>query len=194
MPRFDLFVPSSPVCHRGDNPLTATVVDPRPIHWRDEHRAVANPAARDASARYVPYRTCSYCGSIHPADMIAALDNGGRFEWAVGKVGYKAYVSVPVDLADQSIMQVSEIRTFPKFQCASCRASSSERPTPTSVCSCGSREFRIAGSFREEIYSPVGAVVQATFRAMHLYDLVDPASFDRGARYIREATGVEVAR
>jgi hypothetical protein len=41
------------------------------------------------------YRTCSYCGSIHPADLAAETD--WRAEWADRKYGWphKFYVAVP---------------------------------------------------------------------------------------------------
>ena len=45
--------------------------------------------------RYPKPRTCSYCGSAHPDDVVALLKKGWLPEEAIGK-NYKIYINVPV--------------------------------------------------------------------------------------------------
>lgn len=72
---------------------------PEPVHggeadrwggwaWREPHRGEH-------------YRTCSYCGCIHPEDL--AAEDGWRAEWADRKYGWphKFYVSLPSRNPDQ---------------------------------------------------------------------------------------------
>lgn len=53
-----------------------------------------------------PYRACSYCGSIHPEDLMAALAAGAKLRGADWKYGWphKFYVSeIPNPLVGQAI-------------------------------------------------------------------------------------------
>jgi hypothetical protein len=40
-----------------------------------------------------PYRKCSYCGSIHPEDLVSV--NWQSSDWALGKYAHKLYVRIP---------------------------------------------------------------------------------------------------
>lgn len=54
----------------------------QPFHWRD-----ADPALRPDGYPGQNYRTCSYCGCIHPKDLLEALKAGatlGGSDWKYG--------------------------------------------------------------------------------------------------------------
>jgi hypothetical protein len=57
---------------------------------------------RDAS-RGEHFRRCSYCGTIHPEDLVAAMGNGMHADWADRKYGWphKFYIDVPNQDADR---------------------------------------------------------------------------------------------
>jgi len=52
--------PERPTCH-ADDPMQAVSRLGTPFGWR--------PPRDD-----LPYRTCSYCGSIHPEDLLKVLE------------------------------------------------------------------------------------------------------------------------
>jgi hypothetical protein len=51
------------------------------------------------------YRTCSFCGSIHPEDLLNALEAGASVEEADRKYGYphKFYIDLPNSIAGQEV-------------------------------------------------------------------------------------------
>jgi hypothetical protein len=68
--------PTIPTCHKGAWPQPHL-----PLAWREPRV--------DLEYGQVPtFRTCSYCGSIHPADLAAALESGaaklGGSDWKYG--------------------------------------------------------------------------------------------------------------
>ena len=69
-------------------------------HWRD-----AAPIHKDGYQGYV-YRSCSYCGSIHPDDLLTAVGSGATLHGADWKYGWphKLYVEdIPNPIAGQTI-------------------------------------------------------------------------------------------
>lgn len=87
-----------PTCHGNDSRNEATWRDPQP----DEE-----PAGR-------PFRTCSYCGSIHPEDLLRFLAAGATIEVADMKFGWphKFYVNgVPNPHAGKQV-QVGTVSTW----------------------------------------------------------------------------------
>lgn len=75
--------PERPACHDND-PMSVRF---GPTSWR--------PARGDDGGPYAEtFRTCSYCGCIHPEDLLAALRAGARLERAGMKYGWphKLYV------------------------------------------------------------------------------------------------------
>lgn len=60
-----------------------------------------------------PFRRCSYCGSLHPEDFLAAAKAGGRVDRTVDwKYGWphKVYIDVP---ADPKLICVHQTSTHP---------------------------------------------------------------------------------
>lgn len=76
----ELAWPQRPTCHDGDYRLKAPF-SLTPVEWR--------PAASRG------FRSCSFCGCIHPEDLIKALEEGATLEAADWKYGWphKFYVS-----------------------------------------------------------------------------------------------------
>lgn len=58
------------------------------VEWRD-----ATPPETSGPSRTGRLRSCGYCGSMHPADVAAAIRAGAKGEWADRKYGWphKAY-------------------------------------------------------------------------------------------------------
>lgn len=85
--------PERPTCH-GDAPRFASSL----IGWR-EPRIENSP---HGYAHDQPYRSCSYCGSIHPEDLLRHLNAGARLGGSDWKYGWphKFYVEgIPTGLA-----------------------------------------------------------------------------------------------
>lgn len=59
----------------------------------DENPTTPRDRWRDPDRRH-PYRSCSYCGGIHPKDLFAAID-AGVAELGPTDKGYKVYVRLP---------------------------------------------------------------------------------------------------
>src|ERR1017187_5102013 len=74
-------------CHHDSPMLTGAIQ----IHWRQEERGEIDEwgYTRDRC-----WRTCSYCGSMHPADLLKFLIEGAKLESADWKYGWphKFYV------------------------------------------------------------------------------------------------------
>lgn len=71
--------PERPTCHDDDPAHRAPFFFPPPV-WRE--------------ANEHGFRTCSFCGSIHPEDLLRALEAGATLECADWKYGWphKFYV------------------------------------------------------------------------------------------------------
>ncbi len=91
--------PETPTHHGPASPATGG-----PIVWRVRD----NLTALDH-----PYRTCSYCGSIHPQDLLVVLGAGGRIYGSDQKYGFphKYYVDVPNARAGEDTRVGSESGT-----------------------------------------------------------------------------------
>lgn len=76
--------PERPTCH---------TVDVSPFA-RAEHMVWRPP---DTGIRELPYRTCGYCGSIHPEDLLTVLQSGAELGGSDWKYGWphKFYLRVP---------------------------------------------------------------------------------------------------
>ena len=93
----ELIWPEKPTCHATD-----------PV-FRYADALVWRPAERTREPYGVAHRTCGYCGSIHPADLVAYLENSdltvklGGSDWKYGWP-HKFYVrNVPNLLAGQMV-------------------------------------------------------------------------------------------
>ena len=86
--KFSLVWPERPTCHRGSD-----------IGWRQ-------PSTREPYP--VDFRTCSYCGSIHPEDLVRHLTSGARLSGSDWKYGFphKFYVENVPNLAAGKVVQM----------------------------------------------------------------------------------------
>lgn len=77
--------PERPTCHPKTAPFRRS-----DLSWTKRGGDTRNPDGE-------PFRRCSYCGSIHPEDLIAALDAGGVLSGSDWKYGWphKFYLIVP---------------------------------------------------------------------------------------------------
>lgn len=66
--------PEKPTCHK----ISPVFKIGHDIDWRP-----INPEYKDR-----PYRTCSYCGSIHPEDLLALIEKGATLGGADWKYGW----------------------------------------------------------------------------------------------------------
>ncbi len=67
-------------------------------HLANQHAAhFGTPEWRASFRGEMPWRSCSYCGCMHPEDLIAALKNGGELSGSDWKYGWphKFYIAVP---------------------------------------------------------------------------------------------------
>jgi len=84
--------PQTPTCHTVDSLF---LLGKTPT-WRPGRVSIRYPNGE-------PFRTCSYCGSIHPEDLLTALNTGATLEMADMKYGWphKFYVEIPNKHADE---------------------------------------------------------------------------------------------
>lgn len=94
-------------CHEG-----APFSTIQPIRWEER-------------PKHSTYRHCSYCGSLHPEDMVAILEKGARLELSDFKYGwphkfyvvgcpgafdqFKWYNEHLVDLKDEQFVRITKI-------------------------------------------------------------------------------------
>jgi hypothetical protein len=141
-------------------------------------------------------RSCSYCGSMHPADLAAALRAGARADWADWKYGWphKLYVDdVPNPHVGQLESRMSTSHAVPvcprsgaacehgeqSFRTAKCECMKAGSPTEA-IADRGERMIRIQDGFRREdgapeyrwtqAGKPAAATTWGNFYTEHLQD------------------------
>lgn len=67
----ELIWPERPTCH--DRGYMARVSNYVPVEWRDPRPRRQDPETPDSDPYEQTWRTCSYCGSIHPEDLYGML-------------------------------------------------------------------------------------------------------------------------
>lgn len=131
-----------------------------PLTWRDPQP--------DMEPYGYPFRTCSYCGSIHPLDLLAFLDKGGvRLNPSDRKWGWphKLYLDgIPNPMAGKVVRM-------------------------------GGRSWTDEAGVRQEepFMEPAPAFTHAKFYNVHLMDM-PVADFLRLAELIEQETGVVFSR
>lgn len=91
--------PQKPTCHKSNSPIFQL----GETHWREPEPTRAPYGTT--------FRTCSYCGSIHPEDLLTLLKGGARLGGSDWKYGWphKFYVyEIPNPLAGQTVQMGSE--------------------------------------------------------------------------------------
>lgn len=103
----EIIWPANPTCH-GDNPRFTL----GPVTWRQ-------PRDRDDSPYAETFRTCSYCGSIHPEDLMAVISQGATLGGSDWKYGWphKYYVEgIPNPKAGQPHKSYVSCRSPPQSE------------------------------------------------------------------------------
>jgi hypothetical protein len=131
------------------------------------------------------FRTCSYCGSIHPEDLLEALRAGARLSSSDWKYGWphKFYVDgIPNTNIGQPAGLISG--SVRKDQ----RAEMEQRYAGRDI-----RFEETEYGLRYRVYEPEGATTHGKFYTLHLADVDEPA-FGEIARYLEAHTGVLFAK
>ena len=118
--------PKRPTCHDGEERVLDLGTD-RWIVLADEH-----------------FQRCSYCGSMHPQDLVLAINDGAPLHETTMKYGFphKFYVDVP-------------------------------NPEPERIVRTGSTSYPLKGPGRKReviFYGPQGPTIMAKFYTWHLLD------------------------
>lgn len=81
--------PDTPTCHSD---ARRALPDPSPIVWSQPRHPTS-----DSGPVVESFRRCSYCGSIHPEDLLRVLADGARMHGSDWKYSWphKFYVEVP---------------------------------------------------------------------------------------------------
>lgn len=87
--------PERPTCHDSDWQAQRFK---KHLVWRD-----AKPDSRFPKLPFEPLRTCGYCGSIHPHDLLIALERGAILSGSDWKYGWphKFYINIPNPYGDE---------------------------------------------------------------------------------------------
>lgn len=160
------FWPEKPTCHGNQSPLFRF----GEVTWREPRLNTDGPYD-------YPFRTCSYCGSIHPADLLKALEAGAQLGGSDWKYGWphKFYVeAIPNPKAGQP---------------APCGSRSMvEEPTEADRKQYQKWEQR-DGRWHGTMIQPAPAHTNAKWYNEHLLDL-SPEAFAMLAEKIKEAAGI----
>jgi hypothetical protein len=183
-----MIFPDRPLCHS-----TSSVFK---IH---DHMVWRPPdLTREPSAS--PFRTCGYCGSMHPEDLYHALRNGASLHGSDWKYGWphKFYVeNIPNPLAGKHVQVGS--RSYPILRCPHCHAQAPDVfPIPPTCIGCGGMVARNDYIFIESRTEPTMGIAPehafAKFYSEHLNDLVDPETFSTIAEVIYDRSQVMFMR
>lgn len=159
-----MIFPDRPLCHEVSSVFTLG----DHVAWR-EPNLTRQPAA-------TPFRTCGYCGSIHPEDLLHALRNGASLHGSDWKYGWphKFYVEgIPNPLAGRTVQIGTD--SHPVFGCPVCRVTSVHERQP--ACACGA-PLIVVKYVSEPIMGAAPVHAFAKFYSEHLRDLTDPETFD----------------
>jgi len=185
--------PERPTCHDGDNEARRiTQAIDTSIAWRGP---IDEPPA-SGRLTFEPFRSCSYCGSIHPEDLFTALNAGAELNGSDWKYGWphKFYVDrIPNPHPDREVWRGGY--SGPKYRCRTCgfeppRRHGRSRSVSTS---------RIAWTIRSPAnigrpVRPVGPFVHGKFYKTHLADISDEETFVAFAKLLSEKSGIEWTR
>jgi len=146
-----LSYPERPTCH-GEKPRFA---ESKGVSWE----------TREAKGSYgVNLRHCSYCGSLHPEDLLKALENGAKLEMADWKYGWphKFYVS---GIPNPMVGEIVEM---------------------------GGKYYTENGIRKHEPFmEPAPQTLTKKFYNEHLIDLTGTPEFDLVADIIRKHSGIK---
>lgn len=169
------------LCHKFDRRYTK-----EPIVWRDPHDGVDEKGR----AEITPWRTCSYCGSMHPLDFLALYERLKFVPWHVANWNRKG---PPTIIGEPSIdMPYCEMADrkygFPhKVYVTPLEVLHPEREYVTGV-GCGTDED---GKPYEKIISRTkGYKPEGKFYTVHfLEEQLDQEMFEKIAKAVGESTG-----
>lgn len=124
--------------------------------WRDE-----TPPDVDAGRGQGRLRACGYCGSMHPADLVAALKAGANLSWSDFKYGWphKAYI----DGIPNPHFGMTEIRCWATVETPGFERVASPRWSPTTG-------ERVADHVEWVQKSVAGPTTTGKFYTVHLQD------------------------
>jgi hypothetical protein len=174
--------PDKPLCHVRPGGSVFTY-DAHPVTWR------APELFRQPSAQ--PFRTCSYCGSIHPEDLFHALRAGAHLHGSDWKYGWphKFYVEgIPNPLAGQQVEVGS--RSYPILECPSCRTRPDSSVMGLVTCPECNIDYTIIDRRNEKIMGLAPPDAYAKFYNEHLNDLTDPDTFGLIAEAIYDSSQI----
>jgi hypothetical protein len=185
--------PARPTCHDSDYRVQAPFRFGAP-----EWRPAVDSDARAAPGResYRPFRVCSFCGSMHPEDLVAALKAGARLSGSDWKNGWphKFYVhDIPHSHPDREVYKGG--RSGPKYRCVTCGFEPDPVTFPPKLCEHvrSSRDYEVIGHYSHNDFGPVGLVLQGKWYNDHLADLSMEA-FAELAHLLKERAGIEWSR
>lgn len=166
----------------------------RPVcHDKDFHAQQFGPTTwRPAGEKLHPsndlpqvFRTCSYCGSMHPEDLLAALKAGATLGGADWKYGWphKFYVQdipnanqgKPVSYISGSVRPADKARLEEQYAGRDIRFEEDE------------------GWLRYRVYEIEGATTHGKWYNVHFLD-VDGPEFDELAALVLEKAGIQFER
>lgn len=181
--------PPRPTCHDEDYRAQrfggATWRGPIDIDARDDPGRVS----------YEPFRTCSFCGSMHPEDLVTAIRGGAVLNGADWKYGWphKFYVSrIPHAHPEREVWRGGESWTEVTCVCSAVYMAHLHRVCPT--CGLGEQGEGVARqSKRNDIFEPIGLHVWGKWYNVHLLDLSADAFAVLGP-LLHEQAGIEFLR
>ena len=172
--------PERPACH--DKDISPVFKFGAPT-WRD----LETGRADGSSPR--PFRSCSYCGSIHPEDLMAALDKGARMGGSDWKYGWphKFYVYDIPNPNEGKLVQMGSISCGGDFKTGEPR-----QPTEDERKRYTGWEQDGRGFWSGKLIEPDKATTHGKWYNVHLLDLLPfPETFAAFAALLEKSAGIK---
>jgi hypothetical protein len=185
--------PERPTCHDDDYAAQ------RFAQMSDGFAAVwCGPIDTDARVdpgrqSYEPFRSCSFCGSMHPEDLLTAIKAGATLGGSDWKYGWphKFYVNaIPHVHPEREVWRGGS--SGPLYRCRTCGFEPPKSAWPVPLCEhvTDRVQYAITGHYKDDIFEPVGPTVHGKWYNTHLNDLSDVA-FALLAPVLKDAAGIE---
>lgn len=164
------------------------------LKWRD-----VEPSPRKDGSEGRPFRTCSYCGSIHPQDLLDAIKAGAVLGGADWKYGWphKFYISNIPNPHQGAMVRKTSGGSY-KSEAAAREAGlpyvregyrlevkEGVTPDPETL------TFNMNGQWSFEIYEPAGAFTHGKWYNDHLSDELTDAEFNELAAALEAHAGIK---
>lgn len=167
------------------------------MEWREPE-----PSPRKDGSAGRPFRTCSYCGCMHPADLLAAIKAGATLGGSDWKYGWphKFYVYSIPNPDPNAMVRTTSGGSYPSEAKAREAGATYVKPGYRLEVKEGiapdeaTLTFNMTGRWSFEIYQPIGKTTQGKWYNDHLRDELTEDEFKELADALEQHAGISWKR